>query len=104
VPVDSDEGLDERGDKSSGRGGGLKLKFGPSPCGVIFPFSAGMGRGGNWTPWRRFAYVGLPNGNVAVVGVSGGDEGPACWEKLKLGVAGRIVATCAIFMYGIVRF
>jgi hypothetical protein len=28
-----------------------------------------------------------------VVGVCGGDEGPACWAKLKLGVVGRMVAS-----------
>ena len=27
---------------------------------------------------------------VAVVGVAGGDDGPACWAKLKFGVVGRI--------------
>jgi hypothetical protein len=33
---------------------------------------------------------------VAVVGVCGGDVGPACWARLKLGVVGRIVASgCA---------
>lgn len=38
-------------------------------------------------PWRRF----FPNAYAdAVVGVCGGDEGPACWAKLKLGVAGRM--------------
>jgi len=30
---------------------------------------------------------------VVVVGVCGGDEGPACWAKLKLGVVGRMVAS-----------
>ena len=35
------------------------------------------------------------NVNVeAVVGVCGGDEGPACWAKLKLGVVGRMAAEC----------
>jgi hypothetical protein len=30
--------------------------------------------------------------DVAVVGVCGGEEGPACWAKLKLGVVGRMAA------------
>lgn len=28
--------------------------------------------------------------DVAVVGVAGGEEGPACWAKLKTGVLGRV--------------
>jgi hypothetical protein len=29
---------------------------------------------------------------VEVVGVCGGEEGPACWAKLKMGVVGRMAA------------
>jgi hypothetical protein len=32
------------------------------------------------------------NGKAEVVGVCGGDEGLACWAKLKLGVVGRMAA------------
>jgi hypothetical protein len=35
----------------------------------------------------------LPNVKVVAVGVAGGEEGPACWEKLKLGVVGRMIAS-----------
>lgn len=38
------------------------------------------------------------NVKVVVVGVAGGEEGPACEAKLKLGVVGRIFAT-SIFRY-----
>lgn len=37
----------------------------------------------NCRPWRRFC----GNAYVDVVGVCGGDEGPARWVKLKFGVA-----------------
>lgn len=46
-----------------------------------------MGREKFWTPWRLFFFVRLKDD---VVGVAGGEEGPACWAKLKLGVVGRI--------------
>jgi hypothetical protein len=43
-------------------------------------------------PCRRFLNVNVE----VVVGVCGGDESPACWAKLKLGVVGRMVASgCA---------
>lgn len=41
-------------------------------------------------PFRRLAL----DGKADVVGVCGGDEGPACGAKLKLGVVGRMAADC----------
>lgn len=52
-------------------------------------------------PWRRFLEATL---KFDVVGVAGGEEGPACWAKLKLGVEGLMaivfearsgIGTCA---------
>lgn len=58
------------------------------PFGVITPFCwVDTGREKFRTPWRRFFFVRLKDD---VVGVAGGEEGPACWAKLKLGVVGRI--------------
>ena len=61
--------------------------MGPLPLGVIVPSFVGNVGLEKCIPFRLFLKV-----NVEVVGVCGGEEGPACWAKLKLGVADRIAA------------
>jgi hypothetical protein len=87
-------GEEERGDISRGSKR-LYEKVVPEPLGVIVPpFECSVGRivGKSWkmAPCRRDF---LPlKVNVVVVGVAGGEEGPACCAKLKLGVVGRMSA------------
>ena len=89
-----DAGEEERGDRSSGSKR-LYEKVGPEPWGVIVPpFECREGGiiGKSWkiAPCRRDF---LPlKVNVVVVGVAGGEDGPACCAKLKLGVVGRMIA------------
>jgi hypothetical protein len=42
-------------------------------------------------PWRR-AFLPMRL-KFVVVGVAGGEEGPACWAKLNFGVVGRMMAS-----------
>jgi hypothetical protein len=88
-------GEEERGDRS--RGSKRLYEKVPLPLGVIVPppeCTVGGKVGKSWkkAPWRRDF---LPlKVKVVVVGVAGGEEGPACWwTKLKLGVVGRMIAS-----------
>lgn len=89
-------GEEERGDISRGSKR-LYEKVVPLPLGVIVPppectVGGKVGKSWKMAPWRRDF---LPlKVKVVVVGVAGGEEGPACWwANLKLGVVGRMAAS-----------
>jgi hypothetical protein len=60
------------------------------PFGVIVPSLVGKVGLEKCIPFRRLVL----DVKVEVVGVWGGEEGPACWAKLKLGVVCRMAADC----------
>jgi hypothetical protein len=67
--------------------------LGPLPFGVIMPSFVGKADLEKCMPFRLFLTV-----NVEVIGVCGGEEGPACWAKLQLGVVGRMAAVDGIVL------
>ncbi len=67
--------------------------MGPLPLGVIVLSFVGKVVLEKCIPFRLFLQV-----KVEVIGVCGGEEGPACWAKLKLGVVGRMAADDGIVL------
>jgi hypothetical protein len=62
------------------------------PFGVIVPSFVGSMGLEKCMPFRLLVL----DVKVEVVGVCGGEDGPACWAKLRLGVVGRMAADCWI--------
>lgn len=69
------------------------------PLGVMVPPSVWTVDGNVGRSWKsaipRLRDFFASKVKVAVVGVAGGEEGRACWAKLKLGVEGRMIASTA---------
>lgn len=76
--------------------------MGPLPLGLIASCRSVEILREKFIPLRRFFRL----KKVDVIGVSGGEEGLACWERLKSGVVGRIaiVSRARIKSYSLVGF
>lgn len=64
------------------------MLFGVKMPGCIFCLDIGPEKSA--IPCLRFWFLLALKEKVVVVGVAGGEEGLACWAKLKFGVEGRM--------------